>query len=191
MASGGLRGVGGGRIGGRGGGEKGGKDDPLPGLAETIVHVATQSLLGEDLPRYSILDHQDNGTHTNISQALNPHGPQENFSMGLAPIVGLSAIFCVVGIVGIIGNVLVIYIVLSDKKMRTSVTNLFIMNLALADLLIMIFGVPEIVMFMINKGWILGEDACKIQRFILVVSLYASVLTLVSVCIERYVLVFI
>jgi thyrotropin-releasing hormone receptor len=69
--------------------------------------------------------------------------------------------------------------------MRQSVTNIFIMNLAIADLLIMLFGIPEIIQFMLNRGWILGHVLCKLNRYILVVSLYTSVISLVSVCVER------
>ena len=83
------------------------------------------------------------------------------------------------------GNALVVYIVLKDKKMRKSVTNLLILNLAVADSLLMVFGVPEIVQFMLDRGWLLGLVACKVNRSVLVASLYASVLTLVAVCIER------
>jgi len=64
-------------------------------------------------------------------------------------------------------------------------TNLFITNLAFADFIIMVFGVPEIVQFVVNRGWLLGLALCKSQRFILVSSLYASVWTLMAVCIER------
>ena len=99
--------------------------------------------------------------------------------------VSLSLLFCTIGTLGIVGNFLVIYVILSDRKMRNSVTNLFIMNLALADFLIMVFGVPEIVQFMMDRGWLLGEPMCRVQRFVLVTSLYASVMTLVSVCVER------
>ena len=97
----------------------------------------------------------------------------------------LSIIFCVIFTVGIIGNGLVVLVVLMDVKMRQSVTNLFIMNLAIADLLIMVFGVPEIVQFVLNRGWILQAFLCKMNRFILVVSLYTSVFSLVCLCIER------
>ncbi|KAK7115739.1 hypothetical protein V1264_001558 [Littorina saxatilis] len=96
-----------------------------------------------------------------------------------------STLFCIVGLVGMAGNVLVVYIVLNDKKMRKSVTNLLILNLAVADSLLMVFGVPEIVQFMLDRGWLLGGVACKVNRSVLVAALYASVLTLVSVCVER------
>lgn len=122
------------------------------------------------------------------------HVEQENETFGMGPmkqpakfetVVILSVLFFVVGFVGILGNSLVIIVILIDRKMRNSVTNLFIMNLAVADLLIMLFGIPEIVQFMLNRGWLLGAILCKLDRFILVLSLYVSVLSLVSVCIER------
>lgn len=64
-------------------------------------------------------------------------------------------------------------------------TNMLILNLALADSLIMLFGLPEIAMFLMNEGWQLGQAACTVDRTVLVCALYCSVLTLVAVCIER------
>ena len=93
--------------------------------------------------------------------------------------------FCTIGLVGLVGNLLVIISVVASKKMRHSATNIFITNLAVADFIIMLFGVPEIVQFIINRGWLLGLTLCKTQRFILVSSLYASIWTLMAVCIER------
>ncbi|KAK2163867.1 hypothetical protein LSH36_73g06011 [Paralvinella palmiformis] len=100
-------------------------------------------------------------------------------------IIGISLMFCVIGVVGIVGNTLIILFILLDKKMRHSVTNLFIMNLAISDMLIMLFGVPETVQFMLNRGWLLGEIMCKTERYVLVLSLYSSVITAVAVCVER------
>ena len=105
-------------------------------------------------------------------------------------IVTFSAMFILIGTVGITGNVLVIYIVFSDSKMRLSMTNMLIVNLAIADLSIMLFGIPEIVQFMMSQGWLLGQELCKIQRCVLVTALYASVMTLLALCIERYTFLF-
>ena len=104
---------------------------------------------------------------------------------GTPELVSFSILFFVIGVIGITGNFLVIYAVVCDRKMRASVTNLLITNLAVADLLIMVFGIPEIIQFMINRGWILDRLSCKVNRFVLVVALYASVMTLVSICVER------
>ena len=100
-------------------------------------------------------------------------------------IVSLSLLFSVIVFVGVCGNIMVIYSILSDRNMRRSVTNCFILNLAVADLLIMLLGVPEIVQFILDRGWLLGRVLCKVNRYILVTSLYASITTLMGVCTER------
>jgi len=58
------------------------------------------------------------------------------------------------GLAWLIGNVLVVLVIVVNKKMRHSTTNLFIANLAVADLIIMLFGVPEITQFIINRGFL-------------------------------------
>ena len=118
----------------------------------------------------------------NLNSTTNVTGPAP---VDIVAVVCISLLFCIIGFTGILGNVCVVFIILTDAKMRRSVTNLFIMNLAVSDLLIMLFGIPEIVQFMINRGWLLGELLCKLDRYILVVSLYSSVVTLVAVCVER------
>ena len=100
-------------------------------------------------------------------------------------VIVLSAMFCVVELCGIIGNVCVILAVTFDVGMRASGTNLLLVNLALADVIIMLLGVPEISLFMLGRGWLLGTALCKLNRYLLVTSLYASILSLVAVCIER------
>ena len=125
-------------------------------------------------------------TWQNMTSLHEARGPPQGASM--ASIVALSALFSVVGTVGVLGNTLVIYVILGDKKMRRSVTNLFILNLAVADLLIMLIGVPEIVQFIINHGWLLGLFFCKSNRYVLVCSLYVSIMSLLAVCVERFVL---
>ncbi|XP_021370661.1 neuropeptide receptor 15-like [Mizuhopecten yessoensis] len=123
-------------------------------------------------------------TDSNISVGMPPHPVH---STSVQAVVGLSLLFFIIEIVGIVGNSLVVIVVLLDRKMRQSVTNIFIMNLAVSDWMIMVFGIPEIVQVMLNRGWVLGPVLCKFNRFVLVVSLYASILSLVSVCIERFV----
>lgn len=97
----------------------------------------------------------------------------------------MSLLFLVVGVVGIVGNSLVGAAILLDSRMRRSPTNALILNLAAADLIIMISCVPDIVQFIGNRGWNLGLPLCQVLRFTEVFALYASVLTLLMLCIER------
>lgn len=98
----------------------------------------------------------------------------------------LAAVYSVIGLLGLLGNALVIFVILHDAKMRRSVTNLLILNMAIADVNVMVLGLPEIAQFVSGSGWVLGLGACKILRFHMVVCLYVSVLSLAAVSIERY-----
>ena len=109
-----------------------------------------------------------------------------DLGISLSSVIIVSVLFCCVGLAGLVGNTALIVAVLADRHMRQSATNIFITNMALADLLIMIFGVPEVVQFIVNRGWLLGEVTCRLQRYVLVTSLYTSVATAVAVCIERF-----
>lgn len=100
-------------------------------------------------------------------------------------IIGLSLLFFMISVVGICGNSFVVCAVICNKKMRTSMTNLLITNLAFADLLIMVFGIPETILFMLEQGWLFNRTACKVNRYVMVTSLYGSVLTLIALCVER------
>ncbi|XP_052794521.1 neuropeptide receptor 15-like isoform X2 [Mya arenaria] len=120
-----------------------------------------------------------NGTGNGTNPSMN--------KISTVEIVSLSTLFFIIGAIGIIGNVAVIYAVFSDVKMRMSMTNILIVNLAFSDLFILVFGVPEIVQFMINRGWLLGHIICRLERASLVASLYVSVMTLVALCVERYI----
>ncbi|XP_005091615.1 neuropeptide receptor 15 [Aplysia californica] len=108
-------------------------------------------------------------------------------AMSFASTVAFPLIFSIIVLVGIAGNCLVIVVILRDSKMRKSKTNLLIINLAVADVTIMTFGIPEIAMFVMNRGWLLGLTACKLNRFTLVFALYSSVISLVILCCERFI----
>lgn len=132
-----------------------------------------------------LIDGGINTTSADVSEGSNTSVITMPEPASTETILILSLLFCVIDTIGLVGNCLVIIVILLDRKMRHSVTNIFIMNLATADFIIMLFGVPEIVQFMMNRGWLLGPLLCKVNRFTLVVSLYGSILSLVSVCIER------
>lgn len=130
----------------------------------------------------------DSNLSQTITQNFLEHRPPSADSRAATrfeSVVALSALLCAIEVLGIVGNILVIVVVVVDKKMRRSPTNMFIMNLSVGDLLIMIFGIPEIVQFMLDRGWLLGLAMCRVERFALVCSLYASIMTLMSVCVER------
>ena len=66
--------------------------------------------------------------------------------------------------VGVLGNLLVCFVVLRSKHMQT-VTNLFIVNLAGADAVLLILCSPPSVLQSVTETWWLGGVMCKVVIF--------------------------
>lgn len=64
-------------------------------------------------------------------------------------IIFQTILFAVVCLVGLVGNTLVIYVVIRFSKMQT-VTNMYIVNLAIADECFLI-GIPFLIVTMVSK----------------------------------------
>ncbi|XP_045848358.1 neuropeptide FF receptor 2 [Meles meles] len=84
-----------------------------------------------------------------------------------------------------VGNTVVCFTVMRKKHMHT-VTNLFILNLAISDLLVGIFCMPITLLDNIIAGWPFGSTMCKISGFIQGISVAASVFTLVAIAVDRF-----
>ncbi|XP_030213509.1 neuropeptide FF receptor 1 like 2 [Gadus morhua] len=84
-----------------------------------------------------------------------------------------------------VGNILVCLIVLGNRRMRT-VTNLFILNLAVSDLLVGIFCIPTTLVDNLITGWPFTNIVCKLSGFVQGMSVSASVFTLVAIAVERF-----
>ncbi|NP_001161621.1 orexin receptor-like protein [Saccoglossus kowalevskii] len=96
----------------------------------------------------------------------------------------ISAYFLVF-ILALGGNVLVCYAVLRNPQMRT-VTNYYILNLSIADILVSLICLPITVVFETSETWFFGNLACKLIPYFQVVSMSVSVLTLCAIAVDRY-----
>ncbi|XP_061191207.1 somatostatin receptor type 2-like [Saccostrea echinata] len=99
----------------------------------------------------------------------------------------LVVIYILIGLTGLLGNILVIYVILKSPKMRT-VTNMYIFNLALSDL-IFLLHIAMITTTTIVKHWVFGEALCKIFFTTVAITSFSSVLTLTSLSVDRYIAV--
>ncbi|KAK6645154.1 hypothetical protein RUM43_001430 [Polyplax serrata] len=95
-----------------------------------------------------------------------------------------SILFAVMIIVSTGGNLIIIYIVLTNKRMRT-VTNYFLVNLSIADTMVSTLNVTFNYTYMLNSDWPFGYLYCKINPFIAVITICASVFTLMAISIDR------
>lgn len=95
------------------------------------------------------------------------------------------ALFGVISVTGITGNALVVYVILSKRQMRT-VTNLLLLNLAFADLCFVIVIPPFTAYEYSTDRWMLGRFACRLMHYLVNVTAYVTVYTLVLVSAVRY-----
>ncbi|XP_070706757.1 neuropeptide FF receptor 2-like [Pempheris klunzingeri] len=93
--------------------------------------------------------------------------------------------YLLIFLVCMLGNGVVCFIVLRSKNMRT-VTNLFILNLAISDLLVGIFCMPTTLVDNIITGWPFGSVLCKLSGMVQGISVSASVFTLVAIAVDRF-----
>ncbi|XP_075903321.1 neuropeptide FF receptor 2a [Nelusetta ayraudi] len=93
--------------------------------------------------------------------------------------------YMLIFLVCMVGNGVVCFIVLRSKNMRT-VTNLFILNLAVSDLLVGIFCMPTTLLDNIITGWPFGSLVCKMSGMVQGISVSASVFTLVAIAVDRF-----
>ncbi|XP_050532584.1 tachykinin-like peptides receptor 99D isoform X2 [Daktulosphaira vitifoliae] len=84
------------------------------------------------------------------------------------------------------GNLIVIWIVMTNKRMR-NVTNYFLVNLSIADAMGSSLNVTVNFSYMLTSNWLFGTIYCKISQFVAVVSIFASVFTLMAISIDRYI----
>lgn len=118
-----------------------------------------------------------------------------NFSYPLEDVTSIwpvQFVFCAfylsIFILGIFGNVLVVWIVGRNRHMHT-VTNLFIANLALSDVLLCVLAVPFTPLYTFLGRWVFGNTLCHLVPYAQGVSVYISTLTLTSIAIDRFLVI--
>ncbi|KAL0608588.1 Alpha-1B adrenergic receptor [Plecturocebus cupreus] len=86
----------------------------------------------------------------------------------------------------IVGNILVILSVACNRHLRTP-TNYFIVNLAMADLLLSFTVLPFSAALEVLGYWVLGRIFCDIWAAVDVLCCTASILSLCAISIDRYI----
>ncbi|XP_043287537.1 prolactin-releasing peptide receptor-like isoform X2 [Venturia canescens] len=100
--------------------------------------------------------------------------------------------FCIfygnIFVLGVFGNMLVCYVVARNRQMQT-VTNLFITNLALSDILLCFLAVPFTPLYTFLGGWVFGKTLCHLVPYAQGVSIYISTLTLTGIAVDRFLVI--
>jgi len=145
-----------------------------------------------------------NNSRPNAAARLNgtdlpPTGDAGGFSDGLGSVFefdfmpedlseSVRTAFCVVYVViivlGLGGNCLTMLVVSLNREMRT-VTNVFLLSLAVSDALVAGINMPLQLRLYQQNEWTLGQAACKLGSYMQGVVIVASILTLISLAVDR------
>ncbi|KAM9192922.1 melatonin receptor type 1A [Mergus octosetaceus] len=97
----------------------------------------------------------------------------------------LAAILIFTIVVDLLGNLLVILSVYRNKKLRNA-GNIFVVSLAIADLVVAIYPYPLVLTSVFHNGWNLGYLHCQISGFLMGLSVIGSIFNITGIAINRY-----
>ncbi|KAL9894569.1 tachykinin-like receptor at 99D isoform 2-T2 [Glossina fuscipes fuscipes] len=162
-------------------------------LAQPLINAEASSAY--EWCNKSLISNDDRTYNCNLGDSVNKissnftnHNPADNISF-ILPVwrqMLWSLLFASMVFIATSGNLIVVWIVLTTKRMRT-VTNYFIVNLSVADAMVSCLNVTFNYIYMLNNDWPFGELYCKISQFIAILTISASVFTLMAISIDRYV----
>ncbi|XP_066304233.1 neuropeptide FF receptor 2-like [Branchiostoma lanceolatum] len=93
--------------------------------------------------------------------------------------------YVLVFVLCVAGNIIVCTVVIRTPRLRT-VTNYFILNLAVSDLLVAVFCMPFTLVEHILTDYQFGDVMCRVNPMIQGVSVAASVYTMTAIAFDRY-----
>ena len=98
--------------------------------------------------------------------------------------VGLVILYTVTILLSLTGNLLVVVVLLSAKRTRTEI-NVFLVNLAVADLCMASFCIPFSFTRTMLGRWIFGRCMCPFVLFMQVLSVTVSIYTNMAIGVDR------
>ncbi|XP_070612722.1 melatonin receptor type 1A [Erythrolamprus reginae] len=118
---------------------------------------------------------------------LNGSGSRDQLTLDRPPWVAstLAVVLIFTIVVDLLGNLLVILSVYRNKKLRNA-GNVFVVNLAIADLIVAIYPYPLILTSIFHNGWDLGYIHCQLSGFLMGLSVIGSIFNITGIAINRY-----
>ena len=103
--------------------------------------------------------------------------------------IGTTVAYCLIFVVSMVGNIFIGIIVYKMKTMRTPI-NFLIVNMAMSDLLVAIFSIPQELTKLYVDSWLisgpLGQAFCKLSISLPNVSVSVSIQSLVLIAVNRF-----
>ncbi|KAM4689565.1 galanin receptor type 1 [Discoglossus pictus] len=136
----------------------------------------------------SIEVHNDSeGLTMELNGSPEPPSVRPHLGIGIDNIIIL-VVFGIIFTLGVLGNSLVITVLARNKPGKPrSTTNIFILNLSIADLAYLLFCIPFQSTVYVLPTWVLGAFLCKFTHYFFTISMLVSIFTLSAMSVDRYV----
>lgn len=166
-------------------------NNSLTAASHRVLHPREAS--SAELPTWQ-LEHNITAYIRNMSWVLNAtidRGILDEFARNRVvedpAFSALIFVYSVLIIVGAAGNSLVVCAVARKPAMRTA-RNMFIVNLAISDLLLCLITMPLTLMEILTKYWPLGRHpfVCKMLGTLQATSIFVSTISITAIALDRY-----
>lgn len=122
----------------------------------------------------------NNGSHNSSCDTLYAH---RSYARVLMPLI-----YCIVFLVGLLGNCLALHVIRPNLKKINS-TTLYSLNLVISDILFTLSLPLRFAYYAMGFHWPLGEPLCKISGFIFYINTYAGVNFMTCLSVDRFIAV--
>uniref|UniRef100_UPI00358FC214 cholecystokinin receptor type A-like n=1 Tax=Myxine glutinosa TaxID=7769 RepID=UPI00358FC214 len=131
-------------------------------------------------------------TTTKYTNGSTDPNSQKNSShcRGLAPTQDIDSmlrivLYLLIFITSVVGNAIILIVLGCNRRLRT-VTNTFLLSLAVSDLLLALFCMPFNLIPSLLKDFIFGWFICRSVAYLMGISVSVSTFSLVAISLERY-----
>ncbi|KAG2469323.1 NK1R protein, partial [Polypterus senegalus] len=133
---------------------------------------------------YTSTDYNES-TEANFSNSRNAtEGYSNQFVQPVWRIVLWAIAYAAIVIISVVGNIIVIWIILAHKRMRT-VTNYFLVNLAFAEASMSAFNTVINFTYGIHNEWYYGLSYCRFHNFFPIAAVFASIYSMTAIALDR------
>ena len=157
-------------------------ESPLPVIIETIQknfeallynyslamdNVSGEDALGadEDGDGDGVDGGDDQDVGGNLTEGLWGNGSVPKYTVPRLSAEIQIVLYALIFLLAVLGNLLVIITLFQNKRMRT-VTNVFLLNLALSDMLLAVFCMPFTLVPVLLRNFIFGAAMCVLLRYL-------------------------
>lgn len=147
--------------------------------SSTTIYLSLANMSLEDLQKhFEILDNFTRHQHPADMDIL------ENARWRITII----AIYCIVILFGFLENVVIVFVLIKNRHLHVP-TNIFILGLAMSDIMLCSFNLPFQLHYQLTDQWAFGDTLCRVIMPTYGVPVFVSSMSILMIAIDRYVLI--